>query len=675
MLEFRDPYYFTQDDNLIESLPMILVGCRGIWLGEFPDFNPYLYMGAPLASLGMYALTYPPLPLSYAIARHVLGQEYATIEVFAILHIVAGFLVIRVLGRKLGMGPLPANWTALSCVLSGAALIMGRCWFNFMPVFLWMPVMLLGLVHLGRGPVGWKWVVGMGLASGLTFHVGFSQAAIYINGFFCLAVLYLVVTRTITWKRALSAIPAMLIGAGIALPLIYQQWLFARDITRHPIVDKGVAVGLPGFLLPYPLVEVTLPFQMGSENLQYLGEFYFSGGVLAMLFFFQVVGLFFFRPARSAWAGQIWTFLAIVALWLALGDVGGLWTIAKELPVIGFINRHPMRLMPFVVIFMSLSGGLVLGRMLRQGSRRPRSIALGAILALLLLVLHASQCRTAFYSYQFKPYPPLRPEMRQMVAQGKDCARVSSWAVSRSTDSNFAELLPLDLPAVYRLPSVDGYNPLLGGMTGAEIGGKPQVLKMIDKLREEPLAAMRAYGIRWHLWHESGRMPRLTPASSTSWTMEIFAKTLHFDPTSPKMIEFVNKTEFAADFDGVVLGKLTDVDPLAFSLEDSRRALDLSLGSDGVHIDVEPIKTEQTVVVNFLYYPENTRAYVDRQQVPCEPDSWFRIKVQVPAGSKVLSIRYVPPWTTGLWMGLAAIVAAFLPFFRVFRVFRGFKCI
>ena len=292
-LEYRDPYFFTQDDNLIESLPMILTGCRSIWRLEIPEYNPFIYFGSPLLSLGMYALTYPPTLLSYAIARYGLNQEYATVEVFAIMHLVAGFFLIRHLCRKLGAGAFPANLAGLSCVLSGSAIIMGRCWFNFVPLMVWTPVLFLGLVRLVEKPATWTWVVGVGVAAGMAFHVGFSQVAIYLNVFFCLAVIYLVIAGTLPWRRALAVFPALAMGAGLALPLVYQQWLFSRGIEREPIVDKGIAVGLPGFVLPYPFVETSLPFPMGDEHLEYMGHFYFFGGVLALLFMFQVAGPLF----------------------------------------------------------------------------------------------------------------------------------------------------------------------------------------------------------------------------------------------------------------------------------------------------------------------------------------------------------------------------------------------
>ena len=119
VLEVKEPFYFTQCDTVNEDLPLILVGCRSYWRGEFPNYNPYTWLGTPLAGAGLASLTYPPTLLSYAVARHVLFNENATAEVFVILHLTAGFFLMRRLACKIGMGALAANLSALSFVLSG----------------------------------------------------------------------------------------------------------------------------------------------------------------------------------------------------------------------------------------------------------------------------------------------------------------------------------------------------------------------------------------------------------------------------------------------------------------------------------------------------------------------------------------------------------------------------
>ncbi|MCC7086039.1 MAG: hypothetical protein IT427_13635, partial [Pirellulales bacterium] len=82
-MELRQPYYFVQDDNLSQFLPVVLHGCRSMFHdGTFSTWNPHQFLGSPTSSLGTYALTYPPTYLSYAIADWGLGNEYATLDVF-----------------------------------------------------------------------------------------------------------------------------------------------------------------------------------------------------------------------------------------------------------------------------------------------------------------------------------------------------------------------------------------------------------------------------------------------------------------------------------------------------------------------------------------------------------------------------------------------------------------
>ncbi len=50
ILEWIEPCYFVQDDNFAGGLPAILHGCRSIFQGEFPDFDPCQLMGVPSAA-------------------------------------------------------------------------------------------------------------------------------------------------------------------------------------------------------------------------------------------------------------------------------------------------------------------------------------------------------------------------------------------------------------------------------------------------------------------------------------------------------------------------------------------------------------------------------------------------------------------------------------------------
>ena len=641
LLEVNEPFYFTQCDTANEDLPMILVGCRSYWQLEFPDYNPYQSAGTPLAATGLASLTYPPMLLAYAVARHALFNENATAEVFAILHLAAGFFLMRRLGRKVGLSAFTANLSALSFALSGAALIMGRSWLNFTPIVFWLPLLFLGLLRWRDRPVSWPWVLGMGLALGLPFHIGFPQIAIYLDGCFCLAALFLAWTGK---KNVLPVLPALVIGAGVALPLILQQWLLQQGAARHDAPGDGIAMGLPAMLLPYPLAQAQTPARWGNENLQFMGHVYFFGGVLAWLFLYQTVGLLFFRPSvRADWAGQVWTLMGLLALWLSLGDVGGLWTVLRWLPFGGTINRHPIRLLFFLVFFFSLAGGLAFDRLLdhlreRQAVWTERAcygIAVG------LLLWHVGQCRTAFHVVAYRPYPRLPTELQDIFwKHGQVTGRVLSWG-RYSHNEEWALQLPKNLAGVYEVPSLEGQNPLLDG--------GPVLDKFQRDILRQPLAGLKKYGVRWHLRQDS--FTPVGPANSYSWLPDVLSREDAFE----RRLTF-EQFALLMKNDEVVVRELGDADPLAFVENEPARNLELWMHGWGLEVDVAPVAAEKIVVVNFLRWP-GMRAYVDGEETVCHTDDWQRILVRVGPGSKTLTIRYHPPWGTGLLFGLATMAA------------------
>ena len=75
----------------------------------------------------------------------------------------------------------------------------------------------LGGAALDRGPVGWRWILTMGLTIGLAFHVGFPQNPAFGCGFFVAAVVYLAMVRPWPIRRVLTAVSALLVGAATAL--------------------------------------------------------------------------------------------------------------------------------------------------------------------------------------------------------------------------------------------------------------------------------------------------------------------------------------------------------------------------------------------------------------------------------------------------------------------------
>lgn len=649
-LELRDPYYFTQDDNLDDCLPMMLVGCRNLWQGYWPEYNPYTFMGIPLLSQGMYALTYPPTWMSYAVARHVLGNEFATVEVFAIFHVLATYWAVRKLAGKVGMGTLCANATGLSISLSGSVLVMGRCWFNFLPTTVWLAVLFLGLVELTRRKVGWRWVLAMGFTSALPFHVGFSQLALYTHCFLALAALYWLLTGLLSRRQILALVAMWLVGAGLSLPIVYQQWQLTRGYARTPPTAGGIGAGWGAFYLPYPFVRADAPTGWGNIRREYMVSLYFAGGVLALCTTLQMTGILIFRPKRPQWAGLVWLFLAVTTFWLALGKAGGLWQVLEHVPLVGFIHRYPMRLLPFVTFFVSLAGGLVLQRMVDSWPKTKQLLAGGVVL--ILFGWQVAQARTAFFTHGFQPYPPLPAELAGIFFQkGEPTGRLISWAPFRSEEPEHALRMTSNIPAVYGLPALGGYNSLLVS--------SPLVAKRERLLEQKPVEALGAYGVAWQVLADE-TPDRPVNLYNTFWWQQVPPQNV----TLGIRMQF-QRLKRAAVADGITVYKLDDVDPLAF-VQSSKQNLALDLHGEGIDVNIRELPGDEYVSVNFLYWP-NMAASVDGRPVLCQADDWGRMIVKLAGPGDRLELRYRADWLRGAILGLGVGVLGIFLFYMYRR--------
>ncbi|MGA2067662.1 MAG: hypothetical protein ABSG86_22030 [Thermoguttaceae bacterium] len=653
VLERREAFYFCQDDALVSELPLWLGACRSVWNGVLPEYNPYNLLGTPLLAMGA-GLTYPPLYLAYAVARHVLGNEYATVDVFAAMHLLAGFAVTYLVARRLGFHPAVACLVGLSLVLSGVMLITGRCWPIFLLVPVFQPLLVLAADRLRRGPVGWRWATATGLVLGLYYHGGFPQLWVFGVFFFVLHLLCLWVWRTVPFRRLLWAVPALLVAASLVLPLLTQQWLLSRDMGPYQGRSGGIGYRFWPFFLPYPLCRDTLPDDWGSTDYHYGGHFYYAGTLLSVLFL-VALGDWLWALTRRRWRGtrlrvgaHVWTLLAVVALVFCLGDAGYAWKLVAKLP--GGLNSHPFRILPFFVLFSSLAGGMILQRLLgRMPMPRAKAVAAGVtVIGCVLLLYHVGCCRAAFYSYGFRPYPPLPDELAAVLRLPSAGTPYRSvyYAPQRTVDPTYPFCLPHNLPALYQLPALFGYNPLFEH--------KARYRRVLDSIHEDMGSSLRAYGVRWCLVHRTA-VDEPHPSPGGSHDLE---KIIVFDALGGRL-DFARRWAVGGPESAVEVCELDHPAPLGFRMESPGRPLPVRLDGRGIHLDLGGAALESNVVVNFLEYPE-LHAYVDGQPAEIRVDRWQRMVVHAPAGSRQLDVSCQPPWSAGLLAGCSLLALGIL---------------
>jgi hypothetical protein len=657
VLEIRQPYYFCQDDMLVGELPGLLFGLRSVWHGVFPEWNPYQFMGTPYASAGGGRLFYPPTYLAYAIARHVLGNEAAMVDVSGILHVVAGYFAVYWVLRRLGIGAALAAAGGLSVALSGSTLVMGRCWAMFIYGIVWTPLLMYSVARMARGPVGWVWVLLTGLMIGVLFQIGFVQLWVTVLLLMAATALLLWATGRIPLPRLPWLAGAVLLGTALAAPLMYQQWLLSRDMVPGPRDSTGIFVGLFAMLLPYPLAHARHPLDWGGIDSQYMGEMYYFGTLFALLLLLGLAAVLSGRRHRRgsqrAWGANIWAALALGVFVLALGDDGGAWQVMSSLPILNIVNHYPFRLLPFFTLFAVLGGATVGERLLRgrkaPGSRTRWELALALPTAGLLL-WHVWFARSSFYQYGFRPTAALPADLAAILNAGAvhPQARLMGWAPQRSCLPEFRLSMKLNLPMADGLLAFDGYDPLLSA--------KPTWQRAALLMQHDPVAASKAYGVRWHVLSRLVRHPTFSVDSQAEHYLE---SSVLLDGGLKKLIDTPGALQVALKRPELNLADAGPVDPLAFPVGHPEHALPVTIGPSGVDVDTSTLPAGESVVVNWLWYPP-MRADAGGRPIDCSADERGRIILTAPSSASAVHVRYRPSWALGVEIGAALALVSIL---------------
>jgi hypothetical protein len=646
-LEWRDPFYFAQDDNLAMG-PVALAACRAFFEGYFPTWNPYQFLGQPTSVQSIYGLTYPVTYAVYGIVE-ALGHETWFFDAFVGLHIVGGYLSTYWAARTLKIRPSLAVAASIAFALSGTALMLGRSYSTMAPLFFWTPLLVVAAESLRRRHAGWRWAVGTGLAIGAFCHSGNAQMWIYAVIFFGLAIVLYLATGEIPRASWPWIVVAAAISIAISLLLVIPQLTFMQSVERiGGGGGRGIGPHLMATLLPMPLAWGDHP--EGWGNPANTGAYYYAGTVLtaaAYAGFLALAGVFLVcRGTRALIRDNVWLLCMALALWIACGSGIGPWSAMSALPLFDKFTG-PWKLPIFLHLFGVLAGAQLIERLLSAYRVRSRVAVVASAVTIALVLYNVTLTRSAFYDYGDDPYPPLPVEIERILKGETDgpIARVFPVSPDRSRERGFAQSLAVDFATWYEVISAEGYDPFVR---------QAEYRHAWQHLRAKPVEAARAYGIRWVLVHRTAtQKPPLLPGRSRN-AMEL----VHGErqEVSDALMPLTRVRATAPD---LVLHEVPDADPLAF--RGSGHSLPLKVDQRGVEVDVRGAQRGAAVTVNFLLLP-GMIARVDGRPAAIAPDAWNRMVIAVPPGAQRLVVRYAPPWreawiAAGIVMAFAAIVA------------------
>jgi hypothetical protein len=644
-------YGFVHDDNLTQFFPVILQGAQSLFdQGVFPTYNPYQLLGSPTATVGTYALTYPPTYLCYAAARWLFRDPYLTLDIFVVMHLVLGYFATFALARRIGLRASLAMCVALSFVLCGYFCVYTRCWFYMAPAALWTPLLFLHLIELPQKRVlTWGWATRTGIVIGLYFHAGNAQMWTYTLLLGAALLLLWLLTGKLSRSQLLWALVALLVGLALAAPLLLPQAAEIAPTDREGSIKLGVLRGLLAILLPAPLATAPHPtIEPGTlavwKHLYDFGPLYFCSPLFLGAGLLALVSLPFLRWSRRMVETNAWLFCGALALVLSLGEEGGLAQLLAPLPGLNKF-QHWWKFLPFVALLFALGGGLLVEGWLRI-ARKP-GIERGILVAVPLLLLYNAAISQPMMELPEKPYPALASDTRALVLNtGQPPSRgiaLAPW-LPEWKDPGLIAGLSQNFATLYGVPMLEGYDPL--------VAKSPLNLRLTDRLYAsatlkrarqdfdpipavEPLTALRRYGVRWAF---------LTEGRDEIKGIYALDKAL------------VESTTLCQTTQHTQLRELDGSDALAFSERTPQQALPLVLTGEGVQVGLRGT-VAGPVIVNFLAR-ERLHAFVDGKPVASEKDAWDRVRVVVPEGAKALTLRYEPAWGKGLAVGGVLLILA-----------------
>ncbi len=386
--------YFRDVQNFHHPLRKVMIDSYA--RGEFPLWNPFVYMGQPMLADPNYMAFYPTnllnlvLPFAYAFKLHM------------VLHVILAGLGIYFLQRRLGIQALPSLAGSIAYQFSGVVL-------SFLNLF--SIVQSIALLPW----IGWAFL-GCLQQSRITRILGFggllalqvtTMEPIMLQ---CVAWLMGVVTvvhllgASDKWRAARAILKTILIGTLFAAGLSAVQILPSLELLRLSVRGKGYEPNVLNYWSMHPVDLINLmipnlfgsPYSLGWET--QWGEGLHSGreGYFVSLFIGSTTlflgALSFFASRRKL--QLLLAATALVGVALALGQHSGLYVwICNWIPVLRN-GRYTIKYMLLAALALSILASLGLEAVLSRQSalhrRRLLSISLitpGLILGLAVLLL------------------------------------------------------------------------------------------------------------------------------------------------------------------------------------------------------------------------------------------------------------------------------------------------
>ena len=367
-------FYFR--DILNFHYPLHKVMIESYARGEFPLWNPYIYLGQPMLANPNHMAFYPSnlfhlfLPFNYAFKLHF------------IVHPILGGLGLYFLQRRLGIAALAAFGGSLVYQFSGPVLSFLNLYSIVQAVALmpWTGWAFFGALYDSR----WRRIFVFGAILALqiiTFEPLLLQCSLWLLAGIALLYLFESGERTNALRTVLrvGAVGGMFGLALAAVQILPTLELLPRSIRAGGYDFKTVS---DWSMRPLELLNIVVPHLFGNpytiNGSAYWGEMFHRGREGYLVSFFFGAGsallsiLSIFSPRKRL--KLIFAALALIGVALALGEFSPLYRVLYEWVPVFRMGRYPSKyfLLATLALAVLVSLGIEVAQKTEERSDRTR---------------------------------------------------------------------------------------------------------------------------------------------------------------------------------------------------------------------------------------------------------------------------------------------------------------
>ncbi|MEO8198005.1 MAG: hypothetical protein ABI689_14910 [Thermoanaerobaculia bacterium] len=583
-LEWREHFYFLQDDNRDHFLPFFARALETLRHGEIGQMDYYQSLGLPLLSNGLSSVLSPLPYVALVVSEQVFGHPFAGIDVLVVFYFLIGGFGFIYLAHQMSLSSGAALFAASAWCLLPFNVYVCASWVSFAPLVAFLP-WVVGLLLAGSSR---RWLAVATLQAGvllLFLLAGFIQWFVY-------AVVFALSLASLLWLRrrriclvedGVSPFRALLSGLAlvgvIGLPLLLPMWHQttvsaerAQALSYSTFASEAFrpVAWLNGTLFPFARLSAADPGRTFVEvaspvSLPHTGYVTIGLGLVALIAVAR-------RRVPESRRRVLIAFFVLAACAAA-------WTLGWIAPLVYFVPvlnrfRWLFKVQAFVGFFIVAVGaaGLDMAADRIQSRRRRLAFVSAAIILNVVALMHLNLLHRYRGFFEHLDPVPLTEPLAAAPLSGRFLS--IGWHGGVGGQGMTTASLGFDYASLWGLHNFGGYDPLMPKANYLATLGLNYAASYRRPVESLPFSYLRQWSVRYYIVkrdkidaYEGG----LLAQGAKTWRDDP-ERRVYYDPGGKPLIFWSrtgDDTGIDYQFEGnrvVVMSAIGEDAPLTFSL-------------------------------------------------------------------------------------------------------------